>query len=112
MRGRVQAILSEMLALNLTVSNDRLWDTSVMFQVAFSFPGARAHWDGARRFGNDRLDEPVWRKHNIAVTDETRMTRMVAADSGNRSQYGHAGPDRSRRQQLSRWRQWIGRDAV
>lgn len=79
-RGRLEWRPTENLNLNLVVSNDQVFDTTVVFQGGFRF-GGRASRDGAARCDTyARRVDPVERNHNIVVVDQIIFTQELACD--------------------------------
>jgi hypothetical protein len=80
-RGRVEARVRDSLALGLSVQNDRLFGTTVNFNVLMTFPrlSGRAYSDGppAPLAASDRLGDPVVRLQHVAV-DRTQERFVVA----------------------------------
>jgi hypothetical protein len=75
-RGRLEGYVTPNLALNLTVENDRVFDTTVTLGVAVYFPGIRARQAWPTSCLRDRLTEPVVRRPQISVTDEQIFDRV------------------------------------
>lgn len=77
-KGRLQGNLLPNLQLGLEVSNDRVFDTNVVFTVAASYGGYRQPQDQPRT-QLDRITTPVQRQYNIVVARTTlRDVGLVA----------------------------------
>lgn len=77
-KGRLQGNLLPNLQLGLEVSNDRVFDTNVVFTVAASYGGYRQPQDQPRT-QLDRITTPVHRQYNIVVARTTlRDVGLVA----------------------------------
>ncbi|GIX04407.1 MAG: hypothetical protein KatS3mg114_0276 [Planctomycetaceae bacterium] len=65
-KGRLQGNLLPNLSLGLEITNDQVFDTNVIFQVAASYGGYREP-DDQPRTQFSRMTTPVYRQYNIVV---------------------------------------------
>ncbi|HEY9798774.1 MAG TPA: right-handed parallel beta-helix repeat-containing protein, partial [Leptolyngbyaceae cyanobacterium] len=82
-KTRVEARPTDFLGLSLSVQNDQLFDTRVVFSIGANFPGS-----GATRSKPNpdsalaRMAETVERQATILVADETRNDQIAATVAG------------------------------
>lgn len=77
-RGRFEFNLADFFVLNLSVSNDQVFDTNVVFSAAFYFPAPASKECRARLDGRKRLDEPIIRNSYIVVGRSESLDRTVS----------------------------------
>jgi hypothetical protein len=70
--GRLQGNLIPSLQLQLMVTNDRVFDTNVVFAVNWSYGGYRQP-DGEPRNQFSRMTTPIQRQYNIVVARTTEL---------------------------------------
>lgn len=71
-KSRVEGRISDVVALNLSIQNDRVFDTTVNFAVSFQWPSITGLRNGPRSNlpARDRLGEAPERLRNIVVTNQ------------------------------------------
>jgi hypothetical protein len=80
--SRVQADVAKWLELGLKVTNDRVFDTTVSFNVAMHFGGFRSQ-EHTKRSAIQRFAEPVRRNMNVATSEsQVAAPGQVATDPG------------------------------
>ncbi|MGE3806153.1 MAG: inverse autotransporter beta domain-containing protein [Gemmataceae bacterium] len=77
--GRLEVLPWRNLSMNLQVSNDTVFDTTVIFNVALHAPSLRQARRG-RRSLQERLNQPVHRNQNILVADHVKTSYEKALD--------------------------------
>ncbi|QDU08482.1 beta strand repeat-containing protein [Gimesia aquarii] len=71
-KSRIEGRISDVVALNLSIQNDRVFDTTVNFAVSFQWPSITGLRNGPRSNlpARDRLGEAPERLRNIVVTNQ------------------------------------------
>src|SRR5262249_9573733 len=78
-RGRLEARLTDNLDLNLIVSHDRVFNTTVVFQAAYRFGGRQSRLGAARGDVEARLADRVERQESVTVTRTERFAGQSLA---------------------------------
>ncbi len=97
--SRLQADIAKWLELGLKVTNDRVFDTTVSFNVAMHFGGFRSQ-EHTKRSAIQRFSEPVRRNLNVvSARSDIAAPGQVATDPGTGLPFivahvngNHAGP--------------------
>ncbi|HBR74077.1 MAG TPA: hypothetical protein DEA78_10260, partial [Cyanobacteria bacterium UBA11159] len=78
-KGRLEIRPTDYLTLNLSVQNDRIFDTRVVASLGITFPGtsARGNNDDKPK-GLDRMGDTVARQSTILVLEQTEQDRVAA----------------------------------
>jgi len=82
---RAQGNVTPNISMNLAISNDRQFDTNVVFGATWAFGGFKQQ-SGERKTQYDRMTTPVIRQYNMVVGQTTEFNRGVAVvnpTSGN-----------------------------
>lgn len=77
-KGRLQANVIPSVQLALEVTNDKIFDTNVVFGAQWSFGGYRQP-DGEPKTQKDRMTTPVRRFYNVVVSRSSVIERDVVA---------------------------------
>lgn len=80
-KGRLEARLTDSLNLNLTLANDHVFGTSVIFNAGFRFGGRASRAGSSRGVMEARMADPVERNANIVVTNVAVRNKVLATDA-------------------------------
>lgn len=79
-RGQVTSRLSDAVSMGLGVQNDRIFDTTVVFNAAIRFGGMRGRSIPGENAVFSRIADPVVRNYAIPVDNQVKTTREPATD--------------------------------
>ncbi|MCP2731703.1 right-handed parallel beta-helix repeat-containing protein [Limnofasciculus baicalensis] len=80
-KGRLEIRPTDNLNLNLSIQNDRIFDTRVVASLGITFPGTSARGNNEDKpKGLDRMGETVARQHAILVLQQTEQDKVAAVN--------------------------------
>lgn len=80
-KTRLESHLSDQMRLYLTVTNDQVFDTNVVFGVSLFWPGTRARRTPRYDDMLTRMDEPLIRKEVVTVNRFTKTESTLAINT-------------------------------